>query len=228
MHKVEAVPCDESDLYQQWSHNAQGKIESKAEPGKVLDDYQCDSGDGNPLALFTDDQGKGTCQGKNQIWSHSSDGQIVNEATGKCIDVFNFHGPDVVTYTCKSSGAQDTGNQNFTLEAWGGIRSHPTSKSDSMCLTAKPSLTSSCYNIWGRTLANGDSVLAFVNNLATPQNVTCDHTCFESLNISSTVTQVHVEDLWKHTTVETLTSPFSFTSSVDANGAASAFRISPV
>lgn len=58
----------------------------------MLDDYQCDSGDGNPLALFTDDQGKGTCQGKNQIWSHSSDGQIVNEVstTQTCIQLLSL------------------------------------------------------------------------------------------------------------------------------------------
>jgi hypothetical protein len=82
--------------------------------------------------------------------------------------------------------------------------------------------------VWGRTLSGGAHVLGLVNNGGAPANITCDVTCFDQLNISSSVSTLKVRDLWSHTDIGTLTKPFSFTSVVNGSGFAAAFKLTPV
>jgi hypothetical protein len=82
---VVAIGCDPSDPNQKWSYSSTGTIKSAAFPTAVLDDYQCGSKDGTAVALYPEDGPHGgTCDGKNQLWSHNSNGTITNVFNGKC------------------------------------------------------------------------------------------------------------------------------------------------
>ena len=82
--------------------------------------------------------------------------------------------------------------------------------------------------MWGRALDGGDVAVGMVNNNVNgAANVTCDTACFGALLNGTTPASLKVRDLWLHTTVATLTPPFSFSAVVNGSGGAQAFRLSP-
>ena len=85
---------------------------------------------------------------------------------------------------------------------------------------AKPCNSS---NVWGRQLSGGTFALGFVNNAGSAAKITCDGNCFNALNISSSVTELKVRDLWAHADVATLKRPFTFTAAVNGSGFAAAY-----
>jgi hypothetical protein len=220
---VLAVECNASDPAQQWSVLSVGGltfISSKAFPGGVLDNVQCESADGASVAVYRNDTGGGKCAGVNQKWAWGTNGSIINAFSGKCLDVYGWVGPDVDTWTCTGGG-----NQNFTLSASGQISSHagPAGQSP-RCLSAS---AAPCTNVWGRKLSKGDFALGFVNNAASPTNVTCDSACFKNLLDGDTrASAITVRDLWSHKTVAVLHETTSFTATVDGDGSASIFLLS--
>ena len=82
-------------------------------------------------------------------------------------------------------------------------------------------------NVWGRQLSGGKFALGFVNNAGLAAKITCDGSCFDALNISSSVAALKVRDLWAHADVATLTRPFTFTAAVNASGFAAAYKLTP-
>ena len=83
-------------------------------------------------------------------------------------------------------------------------------------------------NVWGRQLSGGKFALGFVNNAGAAAKITCDGSCFDALNISSSVAALEVRDLWAHADVATLTRPFTFTAAVNGSGFAAAYKLTPV
>ena len=96
-----------------------------------------------------------------------------------------------------------------------------------MCLAATFAPPEQCTNVWGRVLSGGAYALGFVNNGASPTSVTCDAACFAGLNLTASVTALKVRDLWAHADVGTITAPFAFASLVGADGAATAYKLTP-
>ena len=82
-------------------------------------------------------------------------------------------------------------------------------------------------NVWGRQLSGGKFALGFVNNAGSAAKITCDGSCFDALNISSSVAALKVRDLWAHADVATLTRPFTFTAAVNGSGFAAAYKLTP-
>ena len=82
-------------------------------------------------------------------------------------------------------------------------------------------------NVWGRELSGGKFALGFVNNADSAAKITCDGSCFDALNISSSVAALKVRDLWAHADVATLTRPFTFTAAVNGSGFAAAYKLTP-
>ena len=223
---VVAVPCNANDPSQVWTYDSTtGFITPTlfANVSGVLDDTDCSGQDGNLVNIYPQDNGQGTCQGKNQQWKwNSATGTIINSYTNSCLDVYNFAGPQVDIWGCNGGV-----NQNFTRTSFGGIATVASSQYPSLCLAAKAVAPQQCTNVWGRTLSNNEYVLGYVNNDANPVNITCDATCFSALNIPASVNTLVVRDLWAHQDIAKITAPFTFTASIDGNGFAGAFKLTP-
>eukprot|EP00038_Savillea_parva_P025951 m.50314 g.50314 ORF g.50314 m.50314 type:complete len:571 (+) comp7229_c0_seq2:61-1773(+) len=220
---VQAVACDTTDPTQQWKIDADSNtIASVAYPGAVLDDVNCAADDGSPVALYTPDNGKGTCNGQNQLWQHhASDGTITSTANGKCLDVFQWVGPAVDVWACNGGP-----NQNWTVTASGQLKTQASEHGPAMCLAARQA-SNACTNVWGRQLSQGEFALGLLNNGNDAANVTCDTDCFDKLNISSTVKSLTVRDLWAHRDVATIAKPFAWSAMVNGSGFANAYKLTP-
>jgi len=83
-----------------------------------------------------------------------------------------------------------------------------------------------CENIWSRPLANGDVALAMVNQGANA-TITCDTTCFGAAGLGG-AKKVKVRDMIAHADLPVLSPPFELKASVAGQGAAAAFRLTPM
>ena len=81
--------------------------------------------------------------------------------------------------------------------------------------------------MWGRQLSGGTFALGFVNNAGSSAKISCDGSCFDALNISSSVVALKVRDVWAHADVATLKRPFTFTATVNGSGFAAAYKLTP-
>lgn len=121
---VVAADCKATDVSQQWDIDAAtGEIKSRAFPGGVLDAFQCGTADGTVVSVFTPDSGKGSCAGKNQRWKWNNGGSVTNDASGACLDIFDWVGPTVDTWTCNGGTNQVRGRVNGVDFP---VVSHPT------------------------------------------------------------------------------------------------------
>jgi alpha-galactosidase len=59
------------------------------------------------------------------------------------------------------------------------------------------------FNVWGKKLQDGSAALHFLNNKATPDDVTCDNACFNDMGFKPE-DQLKVRDLWKHADLGTV------------------------
>jgi hypothetical protein len=80
--EVSAVACNPADPSQKWSYGNQ-QISSALYPG-VLDAFECGTSDGTQVFVFPNDNGSGTCGGKNQKWTWSPSGK---RARRRCSDL---------------------------------------------------------------------------------------------------------------------------------------------
>jgi Alpha galactosidase C-terminal beta sandwich domain/Ricin-type beta-trefoil lectin domain len=201
----------------------QGTITSRAfaSQGGVLDAFNCGTSDGTSIIVYPNDDGSGTCGGKNQQWTwDQTTGTIHNVNSGTCLDVYDFTGPVVDLWSCNGGV-----NQAFTLSTDGTISTAAGSGHPSLCLRATTS-SDMCTNVWGRKLSGGAYALGFVNNAAVAQNITCDAACFGGLNVTGKA--YLVRDLWQHADVAKVTAPFSFTAEVAGNGFAGLYKLTPL
>jgi hypothetical protein len=83
-----------------------------------------------------------------------------------------------------------------------------------------------CENIWSRPLANGDVALAMVNQ-GVNASITCDQSCFAAAGLGG-AKKVKVRDMLAHADLPELSPPFELKASVAGEGAAAAFRLTPV
>ena len=104
-----AQTCDGS-AEQQWTISDDGYISLTSNPQAVLDVYDCATEDNSVVEVWTKQQhpSQAMCQGLNQMWNVKADGTITNKNSGKCLDVYNFKGPNVETWTC-NGGANQVG-----------------------------------------------------------------------------------------------------------------------
>lgn len=83
-----------------------------------------------------------------------------------------------------------------------------------------------CENIWSRPLANGDVALAMVNQ-GENASMVCNATCFALAGLGS-AKRLKVRDMIAHADLPELSPPFELKASVAGQGAAAAFRLTPV
>ena len=220
---VEAAPCNAGDAGQRWAFDAaSGRIASAAFPGGVLTASGCGGSDGNPVAVAA--AGADGCGGRAQEWAWGPSGQVINNNSGSCLDVFDWAGPAVDTWACNGGS-----NQQFTLNADGTIsepHSLPGGGGGPSCLraTAAPP-AQACTNVWGRKLSGGAFALGFVNNGGANATVACDAACFAATGV--TAGRFTVRDLWAHADVGTVQPPYAFSASVPGGGFANAYKLTP-
>lgn len=217
---VTAAACDASDPAQQFDWDAAaGAFASRAFPGQMLSATKCGAdASGSPVEVTAASECVGAAR-----WSVNANGTITNAGSGMCLDIYNWVGPVVDVWDCNGGS-----NQAISYAAATGLLSDTAGTKpgqSQMCLRANAP-ANDCENVWGRVLSDGFA-LAFVNNADEAASVTCDATCFAGLNISSSVTSLHVRDLWAHADVGTISAPFSFSSLVNASGFATAYKLTP-
>ena len=83
-----------------------------------------------------------------------------------------------------------------------------------------------CENIWARPLSNADVALAMVNQ-GVNSSMTCNATCFAAAGLGG-AKAVKVRDMIAHADLPELSPPFALTARVPGQGAAAAFRLTPV
>jgi hypothetical protein len=225
--QAQVAPCDAANAAQQWVFNADGTIGTAADPGAVLDFYECVDADGDLVYVYPNDNGSGTCGGKNQLWQWAGNGTLVNPLSGKCLDVWEYVGPNVDLYACN-----DGLNQAWAFQPAGGAGAggpgQLVSAQTGYCLTAATAaqLQTQCTNVWGRPLADGGAALSFVNNGLTSAVIVCDAACFNAVGLgAASASALVVRDLWLHANVTTLYPPFIFNSTVPPLWSATLYRV---
>lgn len=219
---VRAAPCDASNPMMQWQYSATtGLITLRSNSSWVLDAFGCGKADGTPVAVYPPDGPGGTCGGRNQQWQRNADGTITNDFSGSCLDVFDWTGPAVDTYTCNGGS-----NQHFTLSPASGLLATADGGAGkpSLCIAADPS-AAMCTNVWGRTLADGFAI-GMVNNAGSALPITCDAACFAQLPLAGAT--YDVRDIWAHASVGQLAPPYSLTANVNGSGFAALFKLTKV
>ena len=104
---VAAASCDAGDISQLWDYDAAtGVISSRAFAAAdgVLEVVQCLKPDGSPVGVGK--RGSSACGGTNQAWTRRPGGTVVNGASGTCLDVYDWTGPAVDTWTCNGGENQ--------------------------------------------------------------------------------------------------------------------------
>ena len=132
-------PCDAGSALQAWSFappapGAPSLLRNTATGGCAA----ARNGTWDPAVLVPCD-----ASDASQLWQlQGASGHLV-AATGLCLDVYNFAGPDVDVYTCKPAGQADA-NQvwSWTSDGGGGgggrLRSNTTGAAAGWCLAAAP------------------------------------------------------------------------------------------
>lgn len=132
--KVRIAPCENPpSAAQRWVINSTDhSIRLRAPVGgnvKCLDVYDCQSKDGAVVQIFDCHASDPTreCQSKNQQWDVNDSGTITTRVDSRCLDVWDFVGPVVETWSCNGGD-----NQKWQYDATVG-----TLKSEGQCLTVE-------------------------------------------------------------------------------------------
>lgn len=96
---LSVASCNQSDPFQRWS-----LLGSKPGPLKNSGTGQC-----LDLSVGGDPGLTAACEATkpSQQWVHASDHHIRSGNGQRCLDVYDFSGPDVQYYACKTAGNED-------------------------------------------------------------------------------------------------------------------------
>lgn len=190
---VVAVPCDSSKTSQQWNIMPDKTIRNGA-TGLCLDVFNCETDDG--AYVQTDDCHPGNpkyCQsGKNQEWTVRSDGTIITSLNGHCLDVWDFSGPAVDSWTC-NGGA----NQKFNISS-----ADKSIRSEGLCLDIAGNL-----EVWAGQLSGGAYAVVLFNRSPSQASITAH---WKDIGIPDGKSYV-ARDLWKHQDLGKFSSSYTAT-----------------
>eukprot|EP00118_Oscarella_pearsei_P000368 m.4784 g.4784 ORF g.4784 m.4784 type:complete len:651 (+) comp11277_c0_seq1:41-1993(+) len=179
---VTVEECNKEETHQRWIINeGDGTIRFDFNQSTCLDVYNCGTRDGTPVRAFS--CGSSCQNGKNQKWIFNSNGTIASSLSGDCLDVFNFAGPNVDTWSCNGGENQKWSYDNTTKL----LKSQQTKYNQ--CLVAKPTGTA-----WTADSFAGDKYVALFNGGSSePMDISVS---FASIGISPGF-QCHAYDLWE-------------------------------
>jgi len=195
---VVIAPCEPGKASQQWKLNANKSILNVL-TGSCLEIYDCETEDGAVVQVYPChlSDHNSCAQSANQMWNISSDGVITSVMNGKCLDVYNFEGPNVETWTCNGGP-----NQKWAFRSDGTLYSN-----EGKCLDLQGNL-----EIWSGKLSGGSSAVILFNRSPSAANLTAN---WAQIGLPSNSRGL-VRDLWKRTDLGTFTG--SFSANVDGHG----------
>jgi alpha-galactosidase len=124
---------------QKWTFNANGTIGSQSLPGWCLAAWSCGTADNTDVRLVPcGDLSPSNCNYKDQSWTLDSSARLLNAASGKCFDQYEYTTARVDIYTCNGGG-----NQAWTHSAANEL----IAKQSQQCLTALPQFTEQTVNV---------------------------------------------------------------------------------
>lgn len=185
---------------QQWYYNATDKtIRNLASPDMCVDIPYCSTQQEVQLDLYSCHVGRPNedCNGQNQQWDLNADGTITSALDGMCIDLYNFTGPIVQTWTCNGQ----------TNQKWSYDSSAHTFSADNLCLSLGGSL-----EVYAGPLADGSVAVVLFNRANTNAPITA---LWDQIGLNSG-TKALVRDLWLHMDVGVYAG--NFTANVESHG----------
>jgi len=196
------APCTPAFAqYQQWSIRSDNTIRTP-DGSMCLDVYDCGTADGTNVQVYACHPGDGCNSDANQYWkigNPSGTGPITTMLDGKCLDVYDFNGPNIDTWDCNGGVNQQ----------WYYNKTDMTLRSEGQCLTVD---TAGNLEVWAGPLSGGTYVAALFNRSPNSANITASWT---EIGVPSGVAAT-VRDLWKRRDVGLFTD--SYTSEVASHG----------
>jgi len=177
----------------QWSYDSSDNSIRLANSSYCLDVYNCQTDDGTVIQSFDCHAGGGCDNGAGQAWTLNSDSSLTVTLNGqkRCLDVYDFAGPNVELYDC-NGGA----NQKWTFNSDG------TLTSAGKCLDLAGSL-----EVWAGPLSDGSKAVILFNRSSGSAKITAS---WSDIGISAG-TSCDVRDLWQRKSVGTFKDSFSAT-----------------
>jgi hypothetical protein len=195
---VQVSACDPTKPTQHWRLEADKTIRHVA-TGLCLDIYNCQTADGTAIDIFNchPNDTNSCAHSTNQLWNYNSDKSITSVMDSKCLDIYNFNGPSVETWTCNGGP-----NQQWTFGSDGTLKS-----GENTCLDIVGDL-----EVWAGPLSGGNFAAILFNRSPGMTNVTAN---WSDIGLSST-TRAMVRDLWLHKDLGVYSG--SFSSQVPSHG----------
>jgi len=201
---LQMQPCTGASN-QQWTMGSDGSIRSRLS-GSCIDVPDCTSSDG-VIGTFPCHIGQPNqeCNSTNQQWTfQNSTGFIVNQESGKCLNVWNNQGPAVWQFECSSGSNNEVWKYN---PADGSLR---TPNEDTGCLAIQ---LDAVAELWAAPMTGGDFAAVLFNR--DDNNVYNLTAAWTDIGLSATQS-ANVRDLWAHKDLGVFTG--SFTASVKPHG----------
>eukprot|EP00730_Choanoeca_flexa_P004622 TRINITY_DN11751_c0_g1_i1.p2 TRINITY_DN11751_c0_g1~~TRINITY_DN11751_c0_g1_i1.p2 ORF type:complete len:545 (+),score=102.13 TRINITY_DN11751_c0_g1_i1:3443-5077(+) len=193
---VWAVTCSSDPEQTGWSYDSNKQV--------IQQNDQClDGTTGSELTMAT-------CNGSPaQQFQITSDGHIRNNATNKCVDVYDFKGPVVQLYSCESGTHS---NQQFKLVS-GKIQD-----GDNMCWAVRSQSPSgnndNDIQIWAKPQPNNAVAVLVINNLDT--STSSQAVDIKLSDVRFTGSTANVRDIWHQKDIGTASDKFT-TDAIDAH-----------
>lgn len=218
---VTTAPCAGGTKAQVWTFVASGATAGYLQAGTGL----CADADdcGAPLIAYECVTSGGTCCGASCYdglkFSLRGDGALTTPGSpGACVTAQGA-GVQVQLTPCKTPLA--------LTQVWVHDAASGELTNGGTCLTAGAAGTGA--NIWGRTLANGDLALTFINAGLVPVDLTCGAACISNITGWEPAQKLAVRDLWQHMDMPATTVAAGLNvTGLEAAGGVSMFRLTPV
>jgi len=175
---VQVSTCDPNKPSQKWQMMADKTIRHTA-TGLCLDIYNCQTDDGTQVDIFDchPNDTNSCAHSTNQLWNYNANKSITSVMDSKCLDVYNFNGPNVETWTCNGGP-----NQQWTFESDGTLKS-----GENLCLDIVGDL-----EVWAGPLDGGTFAAVLFNRSPAATNITAN---WSDIGLTPT-TRAMVRDLW--------------------------------
>lgn len=197
------APCDAASPLQRWTRLANGTLLLGA-TGECL---QLDSGQGghcsqawtvwtNNVASGLCDDPASDCGSRQQLWTYTPEGTLVNNASQQCLTVHAGGMHNVGAWPCAQAQA---GLQTWDFVPGTGqfisSAAPPGGGEAKFCLARTPDVRGGAAEVWAGPLANGDTVVILFNrNMPAAANISAT---WADLGFSPAATYA-VRDLWLH------------------------------
>jgi alpha-galactosidase len=183
--------CSSGDARQQWTINSDGTIVNA--DGRCLSVPGCSKNSGVQLTVEKCGSTSTKCNSENEQWKYNSaSGTITSSLSGMCVDLYDFTGPTVQTYSCNGGS-----NQKWTY--------NPTAKtltSNNNCLSIG---SSGNLEVWAGPLEDNAHAAVLFNRAITAYNITAKWT---DIGLAATA-KANVRDLWAHKDMGVFTGSYS-------------------